>query len=89
MNTTHGSKLGQESVVEGRLVEPWLGPQSLSYSPCTETPLWQAQPEKPWNINTCRQQYTYPYHSIYTNILPHFHTCTPELMKVLNHASQG
>lgn len=46
MNTTHGSKLGQELVVEGRLVEPWLGPQSLSYSPCTETPLWQAQPAK-------------------------------------------
>lgn len=46
MNTTHGSKLGQELVVEGRLVEPWLRPQSLSYSPCTETPLWQAQPAK-------------------------------------------
>lgn len=48
MNTTHASKPGQESVVEGRLVEPWLGPQSRSYSPCMETPPWQAQPAKPY-----------------------------------------
>lgn len=47
MNTTHASKPGQESVVEGRLVEPWLGPQSRFYSPCMETPPWQAQPAKP------------------------------------------